>query len=61
MTKRHSGPCECSDPGCPVHSGKEDCSNKGKRFVYRVDMEDETGTFMCSRCADDCYESGVFR
>lgn len=49
--------CECSDPGCPCavsgHSG--DITT-----LYRVDMEDRTGTLMCETCGDDAFESGVF-
>lgn len=53
--------CECTDPGCPVHKGKSDCRNYARTIVYRVDMNDETGTAMCNRCADDAMDSGVFR
>lgn len=54
-------PCECTDPGCPKHPGKSSCPNYAKGIVYRVDMEDETGTWMCKRCKEDALESGVFR
>lgn len=58
MAKRS---CECSDPGCPVHKGQSQCTNKTRtRLVYRVDMEDFTGTAMCPRCLEDAMESGVF-
>lgn len=53
--------CECTDSGCPVHEGKEDCGRRGNGTVYRVDMEDNTGTVMCAACADDAMQSGVFR
>ncbi len=53
------GICECSDPGCPVCKGK--CQDKAVTTVYRIDMEDYTGTDMCDGCAGDCLESGVFR
>lgn len=39
--------CECTDPGCPC-SGR--CKRKAIATVYRVDMEDVTGTDMCDRC-----------
>lgn len=52
------GRCECSDPGCPVCSG--DCHNNAEYTVYRVDMQDETGTDMCEGCTNDCLDSGVF-
>lgn len=52
--------CECSDPGCPVHEGK-DCNRHGRtKTLYRIDMEDATGTRFCKDCADDAYESGLF-
>lgn len=53
--------CECTDPGCPIHPGKSECSFLAATTLYRVDMEDQTGTLMCERCADDAYEAGVFR
>jgi hypothetical protein len=53
--------CECSDPGCPIHPGKTECSETDDIVtVFRSDMEDETGTEMCSGCASDALESGVF-
>ena len=52
--------CECSDPGCPAHQGKSECNKSRLVVVYRVDMEDRTGTAMCPRCADDAMDSGVF-
>lgn len=53
--------CECRDPGCPMHKPKSTCTKKARRKVFRIDMEDETGTRMCNGCADDALESGVFR
>jgi hypothetical protein len=50
--------CECSDPGCPCCHGN--CHNEAQTTVYRIDMEDQTGTDMCDECADDCLESGAF-
>jgi len=52
--------CECGDPGCPVHKGSEKCSAKPTQRLYRIDMEDETGTDMCDGCAEDAMDSGVF-
>jgi hypothetical protein len=52
--------CECGDPGCPVHRGEEFCGNQAVTVVYRIDMEDETGTAMCDKCSEDALESGVF-
>ena len=53
-------PCECSDPGCSTHKGKESCQQYGYTILYRVDMQDEAGTMMCIDCADDAFSSGVF-
>lgn len=53
--------CECSDPWCPVHDGVSRCINRRKNLLFRVDMEDHTGTWMCSGCADDAFDSGLFR
>jgi hypothetical protein len=50
--------CECSDPGCPCCKGK--CRHEATETVFRVDMEDWTGTDMCGGCADDALDSGVF-
>jgi hypothetical protein len=52
--------CECSDPGCPVHKGTADCRWSASRLLYRVDMEDNTGTAMCDACAEDAFKSGLF-
>lgn len=52
--------CECSDPGCPAHSGKSECERISVTTVYRSDMEDRTGTRMCRACMEDAMESGVF-
>ena len=53
-------PCECSDPGCPVHPGSERCTRRRVVTVYRVDMEDRTGTDMCQECGEDALNAGVF-
>jgi hypothetical protein len=53
-------PCECSDPGCPEHKGKEHCNRAARTNLRRSDMDDETGTLMCAGCADDAMESGLF-
>lgn len=52
--------CECADPGCRVHSGKSACGKPSATILYRVDMEDETGTAFCEECASHAFESGVF-
>ena len=50
--------CQCADPLCPVCTGK--CHNRATETLYRVDMEDETGTAFCYACASDAYDSGLF-
>lgn len=50
--------CQCADPLCPVCAGK--CHNRATETLYRVDMEDETGTAFCDACASDAYDSGLF-
>lgn len=50
--------CECSDPGCPACKGK--CTHNAKSCLVRVDMEDETGTLFCDKCAADAMDSGLF-
>jgi hypothetical protein len=52
--------CECGDSGCPAHKGTMHCGRRAVVTVFRVDMEDETGTIMCDACAADALESGVF-
>lgn len=55
--------CECSDPGCPAHLESlesSECFKIATIVVYRIDMNDETGTFMCDECACDALDSGVF-
>jgi hypothetical protein len=52
--------CQCSDPGCPIHHTHSDCTHPATTTLYRIDMQDETGTPMCEGCAEDAFESGVF-
>lgn len=52
--------CECADPQCPLHIGNSSCPNRANTILYRVDMQDETGTDMCNSCAEDAYHSGLF-
>lgn len=53
--------CECSDPGCPAHMGKSECTRNAVSVVRRVDMEDgNTKLAMCRACAEDALSSGVF-
>ena len=47
--------------GAPRIKESPKCSNKSRlTVVYRVDMEDRTGTAMCPTCVNDAMESGVF-
>ena len=50
--------CQCSDPMCPVCSGK--CAQVATQMLCRVDMSDAYDLPMCDGCADDALESGVF-
>lgn len=65
MTRTFSGVpgdscCECSDPGCSANHGNKACNGLATSILYRVDMEDVTGTAMCESCASDAFESGLF-
>lgn len=50
--------CECSDPGCPECAGN--CNHKAVEILYRIDMDDTTGTAFCDQCSADAMSSGVF-
>lgn len=50
--------CECSDPACPHCSGK--CKDQATMTLWRVDMEDRTGSDFCQACGEDCMDAGVF-
>ncbi len=50
--------CECADPGCPHCNGK--CLLPIHQTLYRIDMDDASGTQFCEECANDAMESGVF-
>lgn len=52
--------CECADTGCRVHPGEKCDKVTRTRILYRIDMEDYTGTRFCIPCTDDAMESGVF-
>ena len=52
--------CECSDAGCHAHPHRPACNQTGTTLLYRVDMEDPTGTLFCEDCAADTMESGLF-
>jgi hypothetical protein len=55
------GKCECSDSGCPAHNGASECNRKASVILYRVDMDDESGTAFCGKCADDALSCGLFK
>ena len=50
--------CECADHGCPSCGGA--CDNGSTETLYRVDMQDTTGTQFCIDCAQDAFGAGVF-
>lgn len=52
--------CECCDDRCLEHKGRDRCHHQATDILYRVDMNDETGTAMCDACADDAFSSDVF-
>ena len=52
--------CECSDTGCPMHKNSQYCDCLATAILYRVDMDDYTGTAMCDDCANDATMSGLF-
>lgn len=54
------GACGCCDPGCAEHEGWSECGKRATTTLWRIDMEDWTGTDMCSECAQDAMEAGVF-
>lgn len=50
--------CEDGDPECPHCHGH--CKKPAIVILYRIDMEDQTGTAMCEDCSCDAMESGLF-
>jgi hypothetical protein len=53
--------CGCADRHCPApHNGTATCHVRATITLYRVDMDDRTGTDMCEPCADDAMASGLF-
>lgn len=49
--------CECTDQCCPCNGT---CHQRAVAILYRCDMEDKTGTAMCSECTNDALDSGLF-
>jgi hypothetical protein len=62
MAGSRTSACECYDKGCKAHLGRTPCPKKHTRTrtLYRVDMEDRTGTHFCGACAADAMDSGLF-
>jgi len=59
--------CGCFDNGCKANHGRacltriDPLAGDGSgETLYRVDMQDDTGTLFCRACADDAMESGLF-
>ena len=57
--------CECFDTGdnhLINNSGRDglQCTRKASVTLWRIDMEDITGTRFCDACAEDAMEAGVF-
>jgi hypothetical protein len=52
--------CQSSDRGCPAHPGISFCIQPASTTLFRIDMEDQTGTAFCDACAEDAMNSGLF-
>ena len=57
--------CECFDTGDnhPINNSGRDgmqCTRKATSTLWRVDMEDVSGTRFCDECASDAMGSGLF-
>jgi hypothetical protein len=51
--------CEDGDAGCVHCAGR--CTRDAVCVLFRVDMEDRTGTAFCETCSEDALASGLFR
>lgn len=65
MTMSSQSVCECLDHGCPAHRGKPchrlaHTADARGSLLFRVDMEDRTGTLFCAACAEDAAMSGLY-
>jgi hypothetical protein len=62
MTIRPRVPCECTDPGCPAHLGAHTCREVTypRNVLFRVDMQDQSGTVFCHECMADALDSGLY-
>lgn len=55
--------CDCQDKGCKAHTDEVCCTSlprENMSRLYRVDMEDNTGSRFCPACTDDAMGSGLF-
>lgn len=59
--------CGCFDKGCKANHGHACLAMIDPRAgdgsgetLFRIDMDDKSGTLFCRACADDALESGVF-
>lgn len=57
--------CECADPGCPACHGSHGRDHEPVKVaarirLYRIDMEDTSGTDFCTACREDAERSGLF-
>ena len=52
--------CECHDKGCRHHLGATCSEPEAFIVVFRIDMQDASGTAMCEICSEDALETGVF-
>lgn len=50
--------CECCDSGCCCGG---ECHRRAVSVLYRVDMEDGTGTAFCAECYEDAIASDLYR
>lgn len=50
--------CVCSDKGCSACEGL--CEDRATFTLYRIDMDDRSGSRFCEGCASDAMDSGVF-
>lgn len=49
--------CECADRECACGGN---CNHQSVTTLFRVDMDDSTGTAFCDRCASDAMDCGLF-
>jgi hypothetical protein len=52
--------CECYDKECSAHKGTNCKRESRTKTLYRIDMEDKTGTRFCDDCESDALESGLY-